>query len=415
MIIGLTGSFGSGCSEVANFLGDRSGYQVYRLSEILEKETQRQRVPLPPTGPDKRRVLQREGLHVRSWRGGGILVQMALQQWSKKGNRGCCVLDGIKNPQEIHELRKNHDSYVIAVGASAQTRWKRVQSEYHGDRDLFERLDDIDKDEGMADGQNVEACVHMADVLIDNEDNWSDDNLRDKFDRKTLGFVGLLAQPSRRDPLHPEVLMNDAYEASLHSQCMSRQVGAVLVHKEAPSDTARILGVGYNHAPMGSRECRDQHGQCYREKIREELLESLLYCPSCGSVLVQGSCIDQSCAYWLGHGDILERSCPGRALDLCPAVHAEQDAIIKAMRASLQFPPNCSLYCTTFPCALCAKLIIAADIKEVIYVDAYPMKESRNLLEAAGVRLLQFEGVKGEGFSKVFPAWSARAKGDRGD
>jgi deoxycytidylate deaminase/dephospho-CoA kinase len=407
LIVGLTGSFGSGCSEVADFLASQNGYRVYRLSQILEKETERRHIPLPPAGADKRAVLQREGLHLRALRGGGILVQMALLQWSKSGRAGICVLDGIKNLQEIDELRKEKNAYVIAIGASVETRWRRLESQYRGDRDLFDKLDDIDKNEGIPNGQMVEACVHAADVMVDNEDNWSNEQLRQQLYDRILGFVDLFREPGRRDPPHPDILMHDAYEASLNSQCLSRKVGAVLVHQEGPSGTARILGMGYNHAPLGSTECKDKWGQCYREKKRQELLQKLPYCPSCGSPLKDGYCIHQPCDYWLGRGDILERSCPGRALDVCPAVHAEQDAIIKAMRGSGQFPANCSLYCTTFPCALCAKLIIGADIKEVVYVHAYPMQESRELLEAAGIRLLQFQGVKGEAFSRLFPAWSA--------
>ena len=35
IIIGLTGSIGSGCSEAAKYLKDNFGYRIYKLSDII--------------------------------------------------------------------------------------------------------------------------------------------------------------------------------------------------------------------------------------------------------------------------------------------------------------------------------------------------------------------------------------------
>ncbi|MDD5823144.1 MAG: dCMP deaminase family protein [Firmicutes bacterium] len=74
-------------------------------------------------------------------------------------------------------------------------------------------------------------------------------------------------------------------------------------------------------------------------------------------------------------------------------VHAELNAILNAGGKSLR---GSRIYVALFPCNECAKAIIQAGIKEVIYLsDKYasdPMTiASKNMLRAAGVSLKQFE------------------------
>ena len=61
-----------------------------------------------------------------------------------------------------------------------------------------------------------------------------------------------------------------------------------------------------------------------------------------------------------------------------------------------------TLYTTTFPCLPCANKIVSAKIKEVVYVEPYPIKEAAEVLESAGVRTRRFEGVKAQAFFKLF-------------
>ena len=74
-------------------------------------------------------------------------------------------------------------------------------------------------------------------------------------------------------------------------------------------------------------------------------------------------------------------------------VHAELNTILNAGGKSLR---GSRIYVALFPCNECAKAIIQAGIKEVIYLsDKYasdPMTiASKNMLRAAGVSLKQFE------------------------
>lgn len=117
-----------------------------------------------------------------------------------------------------------------------------------------------------------------------------------------------------------------AWLVSTRGTCGRRQVGCVLV------DARRhVLATGYNGPPAREPHCRDT-------------------------------------------GGALDRACPGRAhpsgegLDLCEAVHAEQNALLQCRDA------YAIAWCvtTTFPCAPCLKLLLNTSCGTVIYTDDYP-------------------------------------------
>lgn len=66
------------------------------------------------------------------------------------------------------------------------------------------------------------------------------------------------------------------------------------------------------------------------------------------------------------------------------AVHAEANAIAFAARYGVQLKGS-TLYCNWSPCYECAKLIIQAGIKEVIFYKYYPGTGGTDLLRNAGI------------------------------
>ena len=119
-----------------------------------------------------------------------------------------------------------------------------------------------------------------------------------------------------------------------------RQVGAVLVKNK------RILTTGYNGAPEGVVSCKEK-GECLRVKLG---------------------------------------IASGTRHELCYAVHAEQNAIIQAARLGIVLE-GATLYCTHQPCVICAKMIINAGIKRIVYKEGYPDDFSTQLLQEAGVQV----------------------------
>ena len=76
----------------------------------------------------------------------------------------------------------------------------------------------------------------------------------------------------------------------------------------------------------------------------------------------------------------------GERHELCRGLHAEQNAIIQAALHGVSVKGS-SLYCTNHPCIICAKMIINAGIREVVYGGEYAFTEqTERLLKEAGVK-----------------------------
>ena len=110
------------------------------------------------------------------------------------------------------------------------------------------------------------------------------------------------------------------------------------------------MATGYNGAPAGVENCKEK-GECLRRKLN---------IPS------------------------------GTQHELCYAVHAEQNAIIQAAKYDIAINGG-TLYCTHQPCVICAKMIINAGIKRVVYKEGYPDEFSIRLFEEAGVSVEKYE------------------------
>ena len=68
-------------------------------------------------------------------------------------------------------------------------------------------------------------------------------------------------------------------------------------------------------------------------------------------------------------------------------LHAEANAITKIARSGNN-SDGATLYVTDSPCIECAKLIIQAGIKRVVYAKEYRLKEGIELLKRAGIEVI---------------------------
>ena len=71
-------------------------------------------------------------------------------------------------------------------------------------------------------------------------------------------------------------------------------------------------------------------------------------------------------------------------------LHAEANAITKLARSSNNSDGS-TLYVTASPCIECAKLIIQAGIKRVVYGEKYRLEDGINLLKRAGIEVVLLE------------------------
>lgn len=71
-------------------------------------------------------------------------------------------------------------------------------------------------------------------------------------------------------------------------------------------------------------------------------------------------------------------------------LHAEANAITKLARSNNN-SDGATLYVTASPCIECAKLIIQAGIKRVIYGEEYRLSDGLDLMRKAGIEVLLLE------------------------
>jgi dCMP deaminase len=71
------------------------------------------------------------------------------------------------------------------------------------------------------------------------------------------------------------------------------------------------------------------------------------------------------------------------------SLHAEQNALLQAAMIGIACD-GASMYVTCQPCNMCAKMIINAGIKEVIYEGDYPDEFSLELFRESGLQVFRY-------------------------
>ncbi len=164
MIIGLTGKNAAGKGELANHLKSK-GFVYFSLSDALRDEATKQ-------GLDhSRETLIKLGTEMREKFGNGILakkIDEKINQLKAKGKKDF-VVDSIRNPGEIKELRKNKGFILVAVHTDAKIRFQRLLKRGRaGDAKTFEEFLEHENKENNNEGagQQLDKCIEMADTII---------------------------------------------------------------------------------------------------------------------------------------------------------------------------------------------------------------------------------------------------------
>lgn len=164
MIIGLTGKNAAGKGEIAKHLQGK-GFSYFSLSDALRDEATKK-------GLDHSRdSLIKLGTEMREKHGNSVLAKRINEKISllKKEGKKDFVIDSIRNPGEIEELRKNKGFILIAVDTDAKIRFQRLlKRDRAGDaKTLAEFLEHENREnnnEGA--GQQLDRCMELADKAI---------------------------------------------------------------------------------------------------------------------------------------------------------------------------------------------------------------------------------------------------------
>lgn len=406
LFFGLVGPTGTDLSAVIEELQsqlDLVGYktEVISLSNLISTFSGK-----APTGRpeyERIRLLMDEGTRLREkTKRGDFLARLALAEILRvrkkiTGNSRtpaqnvAYVLRSFKRPEEVELLRTIYGRAfnLISVYASLQDRLeslskrladtskKPLKSMEHKALELI----NIDaEEEGRELGQNVRDTFPLADYFVDVKDPTT---LKSQLER----LVHLVFADPFLTPTREECAMFFAQAAAMRSADLSRQVGAVVISKDG-----EVLASGANEVPKaggGLYWADDKYvkrdlelGFDKNAKVRKEIVEELFHRLRDNKWLSKKyASKDDTELYQLAvmsKDGLLKDSQIVNVIEFGRAVHAEMAAITDATKRGVSIA-GARLFCTTFPCHLCARHILSSGLAEVVYIEPYPKSRTEEL------------------------------------
>lgn len=327
---------------------------------------------------------------------GSILVNLAmanLHDW-RKAKMGsvrpvphtAIIFNSLKHPDEVRALRKIYGEafFAISIFTPTQSRVdalsRRIAKSRYGSpedfRDIAERLVEKDAQAPHAElGQNVEATFPLGDVFVRGEHSC----IRAEIARLT----DVLFSDPFRTPTIDECGMFYAKSAALRSADLSRQVGAVIC-----DDEGALLAAGCNEVPKpggglywegDNPDRRDfalgsDPNALARRMIVSEVLEALR------PLLAEKHLEEEDLLPKVMR--LLKGKRISNLLEFGRVVHAEMNALMDAARRGIRVR-GATMYCTTFPCHMCARHILAAGVRRVVYIEPYPKSLAQEMYRDA--------------------------------
>jgi cytidine deaminase len=411
LIFGLVGPIGVDLEYVTDVLGDslaNVGYdaKILRITELMrEVDTG---LPLDASGyieSFKQRIAYANRVCEMLKRNDAlsILAVSAIRQF--RAEQGCAeedplpkqafIIRQLKRPEEIKLLRSVYGRQFVQVSVHGPQdyRIRRITvKEVQNSRGLVKNaeaeslarvlIQQDEKESKYDHGQNVRDAFPLADVFIEGPDRVS---CRETIDR----FVTALFGDNSASPTHDEYGMYMAKSASLRTSALTRQVGAAIFRK-----SGEIISLGCNEVPKaggGTYWSGDKpdgrdfvEGLDPNDQKKRELLVDLISRLKSHNHLSDGlqrveNPAEISEIVLRDSGDMSVKE--SRIMDLLEFgrdIHAEMSAISDAARKGLAIE-GATLYCTTFPCHICAKHIVASGISRVVYIEPYPKSYAEEL------------------------------------
>lgn len=382
IVLGIVGPLGTDGEKLRRMISER--LKAYRYTpqlvsisgQIIPSLAAGVTIPESPKY-ERAKLLIDLGDQIRSEsKNNGILAVAAADRISQlRGKdsesvgRNAYIVSSLKRPEEVAELRRIYAGgfYLFAVHTDAKRRLRYLMHEGEG---MFEaRAKELlarDEHEVAAHGQRTRDTFHLADFFLADENN--EDRLRFSVWR-SLDLI--FANPTLT-PTFNEFAMFMAFSSSLRSADLSRQVGAVVTKER------EILS-------MGANDCPSAGGGLYWPRLSQNRVEDVPdgrdYTRGYDSnsrekarlIKAISSRFTQSVRKRLE--EVLRNSPISDITEYGRMVHAEMEALLACARSNVSCV-GARLFCTTFPCHNCAKHIIAAGIREVVYVEPYPKSKA---------------------------------------
>ncbi len=180
MKIGLTGTFASGKSLVAQIL-QKSGFIYYSLSEEVRDECEKRGMT------PERKNLYNIANELRENYGPQVLAERVRKKIEKEKPKNA-VIDGIRSPEEVWELEKMKNFTLISIDSTIETRYERTMKRKRAneEKQTFEEFRKSEQKEWESSNQNIKGAMSLAKTKIIN------DSTKEKLEEKINEIVKTL-------------------------------------------------------------------------------------------------------------------------------------------------------------------------------------------------------------------------------
>ena len=383
LIIGIVSAVGTESSVVTEPLIShlkQFGYtaEKIRVSSLIKDEIKTDH----KNEEDRIQSFIKAGDELRQKNNNAILAAGAVKCISEKRNKEikkAFIIDSLKNPDEVEFLKKvyGHGFYLLGIHADKERRLEYLKHRKGcTEAGVAEELIEIDESEGFKHGQRTRDTYHLSDFYI-----YLDKDAKVVYNTLQR-FLDLIFSSPYLTPTFDEYAMFMAFNSSVRSGDLSRQVGAVVAKNN------QIIATGANDVPKAggglywsevasSGQVADEpagkdytRGVDSNKKTQLEMVSEIISETKKNSDL---SHLTESQITTLKK--ILLDSKIRDLTEFGRIVHAEMEALLSCGREGIS-TMQANLYCTTFPCHNCAKHIIASGVKRVVYVEPYPKSKA---------------------------------------
>ncbi|EGQ8961506.1 cytidine deaminase [Vibrio parahaemolyticus] len=291
---------------------------------------------------------------------------------SASSTKRAFIVNSLKHPREVEFLRKIYGDgfYLVGIHADEKRRHQHLTDDKGMTQAQANELIRIDEDESFDHGQKTRDTYHLADFFLNLGSN--NDQVKNRLQR----FLELIFSHPYKNPTFDEFAMFMAFNSSVRSGDLSRQVGAVISREK------QIIATGANDVPKSGGGLYWAEVDETTGKVEDDLDGKDYTRDGDSNKQAQAEIIQEIAKNLLGKGlvdgqnevelhKVLKESKISDLTEFGRVVHAEMDALLSCNRAGIPTTGS-TLYCTTFPCHNCAKHIIASGINRVVYVEPYP-------------------------------------------
>lgn len=274
---------------------------------------------------------------------------------------------------DISDIRK-----TISAKIRSSSSFTRDDNEY--EKRMIDLIETDSNEKSNSYGQKVSEIFHLADVFVDGRTSKLIHGTISRFIKAFFGHNGI-------SPTKLEYGMYAAKAASLRSIDLSRQVGASIF-----TEDGELITQGCNEVPkpFGGTYWHDHDHEAFRDfelghdpnhQRKEEIVHDFLDRLFQEDILTDKLSKDQLTYEFVREVMGRKRVQDSQLMDIIEfgrIIHAEMCAITDAARLGRPLK-NSVLFCTTFPCHMCAKHIVSAGVKRVVFLEPYPKSYARKL------------------------------------